>query len=354
MKNFYLILFLMLFSFSLLSQTEIVVEEKQRSLIVKRTADWCPNCGTWGWSFFDSLIDENPETTSFIAAHHSGGLMTEEGLALTSDFGGSGQPNFFLAKDQISVNSGNWSAVKNSVKEEIDALYDNESPQAAVGLWMTFDVDSNIYLEGRTVFYQNLNSDIYVSLFLIENDVVWTQSGQGPEAVHQKILLNEVTGNPFGTLISEGPIESGTSVGIDLFSFPLDQNIDLFNFEIVAVLWEKNGEEYSYINAVTKSDFDEVPVSNKELLSKDAYQINPNISAESINIQLNALQKSAATEVKLFNLNGQLISQLYSGEVFGSQTIEVQKSALNLSAGTYLVNITMDGKVATEKVIFLD
>ncbi len=351
MKNLYLLFFLLFFSGSLFSQIE--VDEKQRSLIVKRTADWCPNCGTWGWSFFESLIEENAETASAIAAHHSGGLQTEVGLALTNAFGGSGQPNFFLGKDLISVNSGNWSSVKNTVKESIDNLYNGESPIASMGLRMSINNDDEIFLEGRTIFYQDFNADVYVSLFIIENNLVSMQSGQGDDALHQKTLRSELTGNAFGSLISQGAVESGTEVMLSV-AFPQNPNLANDNLEIVAVLWEKNGEEYSFINTSSVSEFSEFVSSNKQVLSKEAYKISPNISEENISIHINALQNSSEADIKLFNLNGQLIKQIYKGEIRGSQNFEIQKSALNISAGIYLVNITMDGKSATEKVFFVE
>jgi hypothetical protein len=58
----------------------IEVPATQKSLITKRTADWCPLCGGWGWPFFRQLILDNSNKAVLIAAHYSGALSIRQPL----------------------------------------------------------------------------------------------------------------------------------------------------------------------------------------------------------------------------------------------------------------------------------
>jgi len=40
------------------------VQEKQMSIVVKKTATWCSNCGSWGWQWFKDVIDDSHQIIS--------------------------------------------------------------------------------------------------------------------------------------------------------------------------------------------------------------------------------------------------------------------------------------------------
>ena len=63
MKQFTLLTIFCIASISLFSQE---VMEVQQTLLTKRTATWCPYCGTWGWGFFEDLIEDNEEKAVLI------------------------------------------------------------------------------------------------------------------------------------------------------------------------------------------------------------------------------------------------------------------------------------------------
>lgn len=351
MRHWLFLICFLLFSTTVFSQIE--VEQKQRSLIMKRTADWCVNCGTWGWDYFKDLIDETSDNTSILAAHHSGFLQTNVSFELTNSLDGFGQPNFYFGKDLIAVGGTSWMSVKEEIKQAIDDLYDNGSPDAAIGLRLSIDSGNEMLLESKTVFYEDMNHDIYVSFYVVRNNIIAYQDGIGEDAVHQKVLRLELSHQPYGSLLVEGPIEAGQEIDYEV-PFRLGDNFDLSNMELIAVLWEKDGDNYNYVNTNKTSNIEGLPTSTDQLLSKDAYSITPNISTDFVNIQMNPAQPVSDAMVDLLNINGQLIHQLYKGALSSTQHVELQRSALNLSAGTYIVRINLDGKATTEKVIFVD
>ncbi|HHB79571.1 MAG TPA: hypothetical protein ENK85_10105, partial [Saprospiraceae bacterium] len=53
-----ILLLLLAVGISYLAQAQ-EVPQTQSSLIIKKTASWCPPCGGWGWDLFEQLIDDN-------------------------------------------------------------------------------------------------------------------------------------------------------------------------------------------------------------------------------------------------------------------------------------------------------
>ncbi|HMP29618.1 MAG TPA: hypothetical protein PKD85_08450, partial [Saprospiraceae bacterium] len=89
-------IFALLLLLSLLLTPEINAQSKQASLLVKKTADWCPFCGTYGWSFFRKVKEQSQDLPSImIAMHYSGGLINTTAVDLNANFSGPGQPVFF-------------------------------------------------------------------------------------------------------------------------------------------------------------------------------------------------------------------------------------------------------------------
>ena len=63
------------------------VSDKQWSLIHERTADWCPNCGSWGWDLKTKLIEKlDKKNVVFMASHHSGGLSNPTSVEFGKNF----------------------------------------------------------------------------------------------------------------------------------------------------------------------------------------------------------------------------------------------------------------------------
>jgi len=107
---------------------------KNTPLISKRTADWCPNCGNWGWSFKKAMLEEiSTEEATILALHHSGGLANPTSIAITEAVGGSGQPRFYLNNQDMGASSGNWNDKLEEVKTDV-ANMNMEIPDFGIDL----------------------------------------------------------------------------------------------------------------------------------------------------------------------------------------------------------------------------
>jgi len=98
------------------------VPEKQQALITKIAADWCSPCGTWGWTMFENLIQDNDANAVLITAHHSGNLVTQTSSAFADNLNHISQPRFYLGNQDQAINSISIESKRQSIKEAVDNL----------------------------------------------------------------------------------------------------------------------------------------------------------------------------------------------------------------------------------------
>lgn len=349
MKYLFTLILITLIGFSGVAQE---VEEKQRTLITKRTASWCGNCGTWGWAFMEGLIEDNEEKAVLIAAHYSGDLQTQFAIDMTNNFGGSGQPNFFVGNDRLPAGSSSWPSFRTDTKTFVDMNFEAD-PIANTGLKATFLDNSQLLIETKTKFFADTNGDYYLSIFVLDNNLINNQSGQGANAQHKKVLIASATGDAFGESVASGSVSNGTEMTKEYTIAGLDSSKNL-DYEVVAIIWDFQNGIRNFVNAFSLdgSQFS-VPVSVEQSIDPGTYAVFPSMSSDLINIRLNQADAQNAA-VKIFDLNGQMVKTIYNGSYQAALNLEVSKSALGISNGTYLIHINVDGKIATEKVIFMD
>ena len=235
-----------------LSAQQIEVPQQKYSLVTKRTATWCPHCGNWGWTLFENLLADNSSKALMIAAHYSGDLMNPTASAITSNFGGFGQPLFYLGNENQGVSSSNIDDKREEIKSKINDAF-NSSPTAQTGMLLVNNGDQlDVYTKTR--FFQNADGDYYVGVYLIEKTVMHYQSGQGQDADHKNVLRDHLTEDTFGKLISEGSISAGAESSFQV-SYPLDGTYDLGNIRIATILWKKDGGSYKVVNTNFSDNF---------------------------------------------------------------------------------------------------
>jgi hypothetical protein len=249
MKKFFLVFLFALASFYTNAQT---ITNTQTTIVTKVTADWCPNCGTYGWSFTKKLNEKVVGKNAIVwNAHHSGGLATTTSKAMANNLGNIGQPVFFVNTDEnLNVNSGN---LDEKVEEAILIIDGSSSLGAIAGM------GSNAILQGKDLkvdtkvkFYDKIEAgEYYIGTYLVKKNLVWTQASVGPNAVHHSVLDKSLDTDPFGLKIVKAPVEKDAefSVSTSLKDLVLHNN-KLEDTKIVSVLWNKTANgKFIFINA---------------------------------------------------------------------------------------------------------
>lgn len=330
------LLFFVFVSFCGLGLQAQEVAQVQQSLITKRTATWCPYCGTWGWDFFNALETNVSDKAVLVAAHFGGSsLENVVSLAWVDNLGGSSQPRFFVDNEMQSVNSGNQGTALVVIKDKVSANAAKQ-PVANVGMQTSWS-GSDLSVQTKAKFFQSAEGAYYLGIYLVEDKVLANQAGQSGQVEHSRILRGSVTGTEFGELLAEGNIAAGTEFDKAYSLDPAVYEID--NLDLVGVIWKKEGSKYLAVN-VWKIDAKPTVTSAaeaKKLPGSAVLQPNPAKGGDVfISLRLDSPQEC---EIFLFNAPGQQVGQIFSGQLAaGEHQILISSGLLNYP-GAYTVKI---------------
>lgn len=314
------------------------LSDKQWVHIQKRTADWCPNCGTWGWAFKQSLLENYVDKPVLIwSAHHSGGLANETSKAVAGFYPAQGQPVFFFNGTNLRVNNTNTGDKLNETIVAADAVLD----------WSPFSIcGADAFYDGSTITVNAKAKAIddgglyptYLASYLMRKTLVSSQSGQGSEAVHTNLIMDQFTEEAKGKLISDDgfPKDSEFTMEgtVDI------ENIDLDDYSVVTIIWTDIDGTMTFVNAsVNKinllSDVDEDYLTGSSISVRD---LGDNTLALDIESPIDATEAA----VTISAINGQQVAYQSTDLVAGRQSVSIRTQ--DLSSGIYVVTLTANKK----------
>ncbi len=343
-SRIYLSLIGLLFTFSVFAQN---VDPMQRTLITKRTASWCPNCGTWGWSFFHDLITDNEGKAILIAAHYDGNLVTKAALEITDNFGGIYQPVFFQNHTILDATPFTTSTLRPQVKSQVEANHAT-APLANAGFTPTYD-GKEIKVNAKVKFFKAGSGEFYLGIYLLEDNLISFQSGIGNNATHMKVLRYSFTDFSWGKLIANGAVSANQEFN---FAFALPSvNPAGKTYEVAGIIWKKNGTKYEVVNTWSTKTIT-TTTNTKDLAQAGAISVQPNVVDNSARISIRLTEDIPSASLELFDLNGHFIHNMYRGKLNQGEHSFLLNRQTEWPAGTYLLRFS-DGKMAsTEKIVF--
>ena len=350
MKNKFLLFSLLsIFSIQMLAQS---VPQEQRTLITKVTASWCTNCGTWGWTTFEGLVEDNEDKAVLIANHYSGDLSNTTSDEIAENWNVASQPRFFTGNDDQSIIPSNVDDKRIAIKDIVDANFMN-MPLANAGIEASINGDQLI-INTKTKFFQATSGEYYLGVYVVENGVINNQSGQGANAVHKKVMRGAVTPSTFGDLLMNGSI--GMNMEFDKsFSITLDSNWDINNLEVITIIWQKENDTYSFINTNIITDIAATTAIENVLaqaLQGATIKVTPTIVSTQATLSIDLEKDLLDSTIQLFDLQGRKISDIFQGKLnAGNTTFTINKKSVTTN-GMYFIILQSDQKVISQKVIF--
>ncbi len=323
------------------------VEEIQRSLITKRTATWCPNCGNWGWTLFEGLLEDNQDKAVLMAAHYDGLLENSHAGEITVNFGGGYQPRFYLNDNDISATNSSVAAKRAEVKTAVDEAY-NASPVANVGFDPVFG-NTTLQVDAKVKFFQNANGEYYLGIYLLEDGVIEYQSGQGNSANHKKVFRFSFTDETFGKPIANGQINAGSEFDIP-FELQIGE-VQGYDYEVVGIIWKLENGTYIPVNTWSTKNISPATATS-EIAGLNSFNIIPNITSHQAIIQIDLQENQPNARLDIIDVNGKKVATINKGIfIKGQQSFPIEKSVVG-GNGLYFVRLTDGESVSTRRVIF--
>ena len=324
------------------------IENKQRTLLIKTAATWCPPCGGWGWNLFEGMIEDNEDKALLIAAHHSGDLMTEEAVDLFDNFGATYQPFFFLNEMNLQANSSNASAKRVEIAQTVSETFLNQMPVANVGFVPKY-ANSKLSVDAKVKFFQPASGEYYLSIFLMEDGIINYQASIGNNAVHKKIIRFGFTDNTFGELITNGAIAAGQE-----FTLPFELligGVEGYDYEVAGIIWKKENNKFLPVNVWSTKTIETVSAVSS-IGAIQSFIITPNITGSQAVINLELQNSLNNASIDIIDIHGKAIANISQGTLSaGLQTFSIDKSDIGQN-GLYFVRVTDGKNVSTRRIIF--
>jgi hypothetical protein len=342
---------LLLFTSLIMAQA---VTPVQTILLSKRTADWCPNCGTWGWNFSKSVLDKTKDQDIvFWNVHHSGGLLNATTDAIAKNLGGSYQPIFFVNTDveDLGVSSGATSQT-NAINNLLAYLDLNKAAGAFVGMGSEAIIDgsNNVKVKAKVKFYEAASSveDFFIGAYIVKKNFVHPQASVGNTAVHHSVLSESLTPNAiFGTKIVKGPVAANKEFTAE-FSYP---NLKLHNgkmsdTKIVVVMWKYDSATKRYVYNNSREVSLSTVSATKDEFNDDAFNFNPVLDNGRINLTFN--QDITNPVVSMVDLAGKSVNLNVS--LTSNKTAEVEVNAA--PAGIYILKVQANNTYKAKQIYY--
>ncbi len=216
----------------------IYAEKKQRALIIEQTATWCSACPSAG-KFVHGVADEYNGDAIIIAMH---GEMDDPMKAdcfssFRSDRYCNVYPAFFIADERVFL-------TPDAVHDSINIILTRGQVEASVN-FIAFRNDSVLNIKTRTKFFINPDTDFYLSVYIMENNIfggtgsgVYEQINGGANYLHNNVLRAAMTKTDFyGEIINNNYTVKGTIIDKE-YIFNLKQQWNFNNLYVICVLWK--------------------------------------------------------------------------------------------------------------------
>lgn len=344
MKNSLLALLLIVSVAINLTAQEITVSPTQYSVLTKKTATWCPNCGQQAWETFRQMIEENQEKAICIAAHFDDGsrLYSESAEAIVNAFDQSfGQPVFFFNSTRLSGRDANTAS---EAKGLVDGAFEN-TPVAQVGLYAGVNPDTRVVrVKAKVEFFQAATGNYKLAIYPIRKEVIEQQASRASDAAHKQIIENELMGATFGALIADGAINMGDTFEYEIEFTEYLSEIVSENLQLAAFIWQEAEGEHTFVNAFSIDTFEEETVSSLEDV-EETFTVSVLQSAPQASLLVETTTAQQDVQIDLHSIDGKFLQTVWKGGLIKGQN---QFELHNLNAGTYALFIRKGQQRITE------
>lgn len=231
------------------SSTFLEVEQKNSSFLVKHTGTWCGPCGGWGFTTFQTHID-NYGATEVLAATVSGSLGGTNNELIFDAYGDAFD---LTATPTFHGNFGE------SINASLVSAHKDAAVVANANYELEFE-DDKIIINTTTQFFKDLSgTDYYLAPYIIVDGIVADQAGHpdGVNTVHKKSLVDVAypkgfAPEIFGYVVAGGDIESGYKVNLE-FEAPRMATWNDADISVALVLTTRDASGNPvFVNANTK------------------------------------------------------------------------------------------------------
>lgn len=230
----------------------------QVPIVLKETGELCGPCGTWGWTAWEGVIS-SLEGKAFLWAQYSNYFVSNSFFVNSELYPSNSVNNAFQAnfpyggsKPLFYVNGVETSATT-IASAEAAANSSIATPEANVDVSAAYKIEwdgDDLTVTAQAKLYNNMSGDYYMGVYLVEDKVMATQSGQTGVVAHHLAMRGSLGGKNWGEQIINGSANAGDVIE-KTFTQAIPSTYDKDNLTIGVIIWKKNGFKYAYKQAAT-------------------------------------------------------------------------------------------------------
>ena len=228
----------------------------QVPIVLKETGELCGPCGTWGWTAWEGVIN-SLEGKAFLWAQYSNyfvsnSFFVNSELDPTNSVNNAFQKNFPYggSKPLFYVNGTETSSTSVAAAEAAaNASIASTPVDVSAAYKIEWDGD-NLTVTAQAKLYNNMAGNYFMGVYLVEDKVMATQSGQSGTVAHHLAMRGSVGGNIWGEEIIAGTANAGDIIE-KTFTQVIPSSYNKDNLSIGVIIWRKNGTKYFYKQAAT-------------------------------------------------------------------------------------------------------
>ena len=346
----------------------------RRWLIEELTSPGCPWCPR-GAVFMDTMEEEYPDKFVGVAVHGNFGgrspMMVDDYANPFFALNGEAYPTMSIERE---LGGTGIPALENMLPfgEAVDEVYTARTAPGGVAVTaLVDDKDRMLNITADVEWRANHSGDYSLLVIVTEDDVTGTTTdyaqtnnyvggGQGvmggyellPNPVpaadmsYDHVLRASPTGyngdaSVFAGTFTVGEMNSAT------YTYAVPEEYDLQELNVIAVIL--NNETGAAVNSVINRDVAVLSSTDDYALEGVDLAIKPNPASDVAYVNLNLVDQSDV-QLTLRNTLGQVVAQNTYTNISGTNVLPIQRN--DLDQGTYFVTVTIDGKSATQRVIF--
>lgn len=334
----------LLLSVSVFGQIE--VPEVQKSLYGSVDATWCGNCGQVGIPTTASIYSQVSDKAVFFELHasSSSALYSPTAEALSDEFGVSSYPSVTL--NGVLEGSLNGS-IENQLVNDINTNYDGSSTPVNAGFEWSVEGDS-LFVTTNTKFFEELTGEFYTGVYISQDSIWEFQANYDPnipngDIYHFHILRDVLSSDVHGKQTGMGTLSAGTEI-TETHKIKIDPSWDLNHIHINTIVWEKNGNDFTFKNANNVGQALTPNLSVEDYSTSAQVTLYPNPTANKVNVLTADL---GLNTIEIIDNLGRAV-QTYT--IDGASEIQLDVTAL--TPGLYHISGTTDqGKRFNQRLI---
>jgi len=222
----------------------------KKTLVFQSTGTWCAYCGDWGKDFSDNVTSDYSSNVQIIQLHNNDNFSVDVGYSMQSYLdginGSVGVPHFYVGSAGVD---NSYSLLSAAIDADV-AL----SPEVNLAINYIVNSDSSkMNINVHSKLSNGFSGDnCYLAVYVLEDGQIFEQNILGnydPDYVHNNILRTEASGS--GSAFGVPIVFNSTGDNIKSYNDIILAPSNLWNYNnlyVVAVIWEKTGNEYRFVN----------------------------------------------------------------------------------------------------------